>query len=363
MGLLDNIGNKLSSMSDDDKRGMALNLASGFAGMSGNPNTASIMAGIEGQQAALGARREKAQATELATNQSNATLIQLKAAGVPDEVLAIARANPELAKVITSSYLKQKMGGGDMVKFSGIQTDATTGAQYTVMSDPNTRTSTRVDVAGASQQTPQQKLDMEGLATTKADDIAMARQKGFAAFERASTIDESLTKLEAARKAVNNGASSGVMAGFFPSFNAATTALRTTANSLGIDIINSATFGALSEKELQLALSTGLDLSLQGEELKTHIAEKIAAQTKMRDWLMSQAKTLTQGDTTYSSYIQKYNAEKPRANPIVNYGTPQAAAPASGTSGGGFTLSLAQIKKMTQAQKDAFEKLTGQKLP
>ena len=59
MGLLDNIGNKLSSMSDDDKRGLALGLAQGFAGMSGNPNTASIMAGIGDQQAALAARRKK----------------------------------------------------------------------------------------------------------------------------------------------------------------------------------------------------------------------------------------------------------------------------------------------------------------
>ena len=73
MGLLDNIGNKLSSMSDDDKRGMALGLASGFAGMSGNPNTNSIMAGIEGQRAALAARREKTLLAEQTSNQSNRT--------------------------------------------------------------------------------------------------------------------------------------------------------------------------------------------------------------------------------------------------------------------------------------------------
>ena len=362
MGLLDNIGNKLSSMSDDDKRGMALGLASGFAGMSGNPNTASIMAGIEGQQAALAARREKADAAALLSSQSNATLFQLKAAGVPEEVLAVARTNPELLKTITSQFVKSKYGGSDMLKFSGVQTDPTTGQQYTVMSDPNDGTSVKVPVAGATQQTPQQKLDMEGLATTKADDIAMARQKGFAAFDRASTIDESLVKLEAAREAVNNGASSGVMAGFFPSFKATTTALRNTANSLGIDIINSATFGALSEKELQLALSTGLDLNLQGEELKIHIADKIAAQTKMRDWLIGQAKMLTKGDVTYSSYIQKYNAEKPRANPIVNYSTPQNAG--SGATGtGGLILSAAQIKSMKPQQKIKFEQMTGVKLP
>ena len=70
MGLLDNIGNQLTSMSDDDKRGLALGLASGFAGMSGNPNTASIMAGIQGQKESLMKRRDVKAAQDLATSQA-----------------------------------------------------------------------------------------------------------------------------------------------------------------------------------------------------------------------------------------------------------------------------------------------------
>ena len=89
MGLLDNIGNKLSSMSDDDKRGMALNLASGFAGMSGNPNTNSIMAGIEGQRAALAARREKSAALDLAGKKRNATAAYLRKSGREDLAIAM----------------------------------------------------------------------------------------------------------------------------------------------------------------------------------------------------------------------------------------------------------------------------------
>jgi len=349
-------------MSADDKSALALSLAGSFAGMSGNPNTNSIMAGIAGQQATLQGRREKADALEISTNQANATLMQLKAAGVPDEVLAVARTNPELLKAITSEFVKSKYGKSDMLKFTGVQTDPKTGQQYTIMSNPNDGTSTRIDVAGAVGQTPTQTLEIENAATTKLADIAMAQKKGFAAFDRASAMDESLAKLESAREAVKNGASSGFLARFVPSFSAATTSLRTTANSLGIDIINSATFGALSEKELQLALSTGLDLNLQGEELNKHILEKIAAQTKMRDWLISQSKILTKGDVTYSSYIQKYNAEKPRANPIVNYASPQNAG--SGATGtGGLVLSKKQIDIMTPKQKAAFEQLTGVKLP
>ena len=73
MGLLDNIGNKFTSMSPDDKRGLALGLASGFAGMSGNPNAPSIMAGIQSQQKALAANREKTSLTQQGTDQNNRT--------------------------------------------------------------------------------------------------------------------------------------------------------------------------------------------------------------------------------------------------------------------------------------------------
>jgi len=88
MGLLDNIGNKLTSMSDDDKRGLALGLASGFAGMSGNPNTASIMAGIQDQKASLLKRRDAKAAQDLATGkatvQRNATAAYLRQIGRED---------------------------------------------------------------------------------------------------------------------------------------------------------------------------------------------------------------------------------------------------------------------------------------
>lgn len=73
MSLLDNIGNKFSNMDLYDKKNLALNLASGFASMSGNPNTNSIMAGISDQQKMLSVGREKAQDLKLATIQSNKT--------------------------------------------------------------------------------------------------------------------------------------------------------------------------------------------------------------------------------------------------------------------------------------------------
>ena len=64
-------------MSADDKSALALSLASGFAGMSGNPNSASIIAGISDQQKALAARSEKASLNQQTVEQRNRTATML----------------------------------------------------------------------------------------------------------------------------------------------------------------------------------------------------------------------------------------------------------------------------------------------
>jgi len=73
---------------------------------------------------------------------------------------------------------------------------------------------------------------------------------------------------------------------------------------LGIDIINSATFGALSATELNLALSTGLDLSLPPAELQEDLRRRLAASQKLYDEYIKIAETLSSGDVLYSDYIK-----------------------------------------------------------
>ena len=66
MGLLDNFGSKVGTYLGDKEN--LLNLASGFASMSGNPNTASIMAGIQNQKESLMKRRDARGAQDLAND-------------------------------------------------------------------------------------------------------------------------------------------------------------------------------------------------------------------------------------------------------------------------------------------------------
>lgn len=299
-GLLDFFTSK--NPDDVERR---LRLAQGMAGMTTNPN-AGVQAGIQSRLDGMQTQREATAARKAAATQANATFAALRQAGVSEEVLAIARTNPDLAKSITTDFLKAKMGVGFMPKFSGIQTDPKTGQQFIVKSDPNTGKSERIDVTGAFAQTPQGKITMENDANIKLQDIQKAQEVGQQAFGQMEAMQSTIRDLQSAKDAVvNGGASTGIMQKWLPSFDAATSEFRAVANRLGIAVINSATFGALSEQELKLAMETGFPRDLQGPELIKWIDAKIDAQTKMKNALYSKARSLTSG-IRYSEFIQAH---------------------------------------------------------
>ena len=95
MGLLDNFGSKVGTyLGDKENR---LNLASGFASMSGNPNTASIMAGIQNQKESLIKRRDARGAQDLA----NDTLKRHTAMALQ----ILGNKFPEISQLLTSGIL------------------------------------------------------------------------------------------------------------------------------------------------------------------------------------------------------------------------------------------------------------------
>ena len=117
MSLFDSIGTKFSNMDLYDKKNLALNLASGFAGMSGNPNTSSIQQGIYADQAALREDRKAKNAEDLLTKKENATAAWLERNG-----------HIELAKAVYSGA----MSGTDALKKSS-ETPAET---FSMITDP-----------------------------------------------------------------------------------------------------------------------------------------------------------------------------------------------------------------------------------
>lgn len=297
MGILGAIGGGIKSRVQDPN--FRDKLVIGLGGMTMNPNQVLM------QQAA--ANIEQRRAMDLATADANKTIAYLRSRG-RDDLAKMVESQPSTARAVLEEFLKAEIRPGAGLKTSAPEVDPVTGQRYVVATDPNTGRVYRQNVEGAVALTPAEELGMERESQIMLADREQAQQIGFSAFQRADQLGESIGSLYTAYSAIEDGAESGVFRSMIPAFDASTAQLRTVASQLGIDVINSATFGALSEKELQLALATELDLSLPPSELRKQIEDRIRAKDKLRVELIKAARELTGGNMTYSQFIKQYQA-------------------------------------------------------
>lgn len=100
-------------------------------------------------------------------------------------------------------------------------------------------------------------------------------------FEQLGKIKVSIANIDKAIDLLDQGASTGPIASKLPSIRAASVALDNVQKSMGLDVIGTTTFGALSKGELDLALSKALPTGLDEGALKEWLIEKRGAQEKL----------------------------------------------------------------------------------
>ena len=106
------------------------------------------------------------------------------------------------------------------------------------------------------------------------------------------------------REAIRNGQNiSGLITRFFPDISVEAAELRNARNALGLDVIGSVTFGALSAGELELALSQGLPLGLNEPQLLEYIERRELALKKYRQSLMEAANIYADPDKNMRDYL------------------------------------------------------------
>jgi len=77
---------------------------------------------------------------------------------------------------------------------------------------------------------------------------------------------------------------------------------------MGLDVIGSVTFGALSEGEMRLAMDTAVPRGLQPEQLRSWLSKKREAQQKAAEMLGDAAQFLTVPGNTINDWIKKNRA-------------------------------------------------------
>jgi hypothetical protein len=137
----------------------------------------------------------------------------------------------------------------------------------------------------------------------KAGEIGQVEaQKAFVTLGKIAT---NISNLDSAVAALDAGATTGVIASKFPNWRASTIELKNIQRNLGLDIIGSVTFGALSEGELSLALETALPLNMNEKELKDWLIRKKNAQVKLSDYITEQARFLSVPGQTIGQWLQQ----------------------------------------------------------
>ena len=116
-------------------------------------------------------------------------------------------------------------------------------------------------------------------------------------YKEMMTVQKNISTLEDAKRALESGAQTGFFAQFVPDVSASAVELQNVKNRLGLDVVSSVTFGALSESELNMALDTGLPESMDEDYLKDWVQERIDAKKKLLDNLSEAANFLARGNS------------------------------------------------------------------
>jgi len=133
----------------------------------------------------------------------------------------------------------------------------------------------------------------KGINAGTARGAVIGQNQAEKAFDAVGKISTNMLNLDRAIEALKSGADVGLVQSQLPATNAATLQLRQIGNQLGLDVLNSTTFGALSAKELELALDTGLPTKMERADLLKWVADKKAAQQKLLNYYAAQAQFLS----------------------------------------------------------------------
>ena len=174
---------------------------------------------------------------------------------------------------------------------------------------------------------------VQGIRSGSREEAKSAAGVAKESFKRIGNIRKNMTNLDKGIRLLSEGAKSGAIEKFLPSIRAASIKLDNLQGELGLDVIGSVTFGALSESELLFAKDVALPKGLDEPELKKWMEDKKAAQQKVLVNLEEAAKFLGTPGNTIADFIGIKQAEKAASEAASQQ---QAAQPAQSAQPAGL---------------------------
>jgi len=141
---------------------------------------------------------------------------------------------------------------------------------------------TSVTTVVSSEDATSADADNEAATTTASAEATAGSRAAEEARFVLSAIDQNTEVYNQAIEAIDDGASTGVVASYLPTLRDATLMLENAVAQSGLSVIQNTTFGSLSATELKFALDSAIPTGLSGPALKDYLQKKIASQQALR---------------------------------------------------------------------------------
>jgi hypothetical protein len=168
------------------------------------------------------------------------------------------------------------------------------------------------------------KIEKSGEAAASEEAGKQAIAKSGEAFDSLNKALSNIANVDVAIAALDAGAKAGVIDKYFPDITAASASLTNAMNRLGLDVIGSVTFGALSEGEMKLAMETAVPRNLNEADLRKWLVDKKAAQTKAAEALRAAAIYLGTPGNTLAKWLESKGTIAAPSAPAAGSGSPEA---------------------------------------
>ena len=132
-------------------------------------------------------------------------------------------------------------------------------------------------------------------------------------------VRTNISTLEDAKRALESGAQTGFFAQFLPNISRSAAELENVRGRLGLEVVGSVTFGALSKGELDLALDIGLPTNMDEDYLKGWVQERIDAKKKLLVNLQEAASFLSKGNSIGDWMVELEKRETTSQEEITEY--------------------------------------------
>ena len=157
-------------------------------------------------------------------------------------------------------------------------------------------------------------IAMEGYGAGAVEQAKFQQKYADELFGKAAQITENIGTIDEAIKQIDEGARTGPVLQFLPNITAASSALETALTRMGLDVISTVTFGALSEAEMRAAMATAYPQNLNEQDLRQWLVDRKNGLQKLRKYSEEAGIFLSNPMNTRADWVTRMQERRDQQN-------------------------------------------------